>query len=98
MVVAIPTAAMIEPFRPNISAALSERLFGINRRPIELIAKQIDAAGAIRPGLESLTVIYDGPKSSSIPTFTRKTYSTIVRTLRMPTIAVEMMTNQRDRF
>src|SRR5215831_1586934 len=60
MLVAIPTAAMIEPFSPNNSAARLDRILGASSSPIEPMAKQIAATGAMRPGLDGLTVIWDG--------------------------------------
>ena len=57
MLVAIPTAAMIEPFSPSNSADRFDRILGAISSPIEPRAKQIAATGAMRPGLDSLRVI-----------------------------------------
>ena len=57
MVVAIPAAAMIEPFRPNISEDRFDWILGFSSSPTEPRAKQIADTGAMRPGLDSFTVI-----------------------------------------
>jgi hypothetical protein len=57
MLLAIPTAAMIDPISPINSADRFERTLGTSNSPIEPKVKQIAAAGAMRPGLESLTAI-----------------------------------------
>src|SRR5262245_40073110 len=57
MLVAIPTAAMIEPFSPKNSVARFDRILGASSSPIDAMAKHIADTGAMRPGLDSLTVI-----------------------------------------
>ena len=57
MAVAIPTAATIEPLRPNTSAARFDGIPEAITRPTALEAKQIAPTGDIRPGLDSLTVM-----------------------------------------
>jgi hypothetical protein len=57
MLLAIPTAAMIDPISPINSADRFDSTLGISSSPIEPKAKQTAATGAMRPGLESLTAI-----------------------------------------
>ena len=57
MLVAIPTAAMIEPLSPSTSADRLDAILGAITRPMEPSAKQIAPTGDMRPGLDSLTVI-----------------------------------------
>jgi len=48
---------MIEPFSPNISEDRFDWILGFSSSPTEPRAKQIADTGAMRPGLDSLTVI-----------------------------------------
>src|SRR5207253_6496240 len=86
MLVAIPTAVIIEPISPNNSAYRFDRRVGVASSPIAAAAKLIAAGGNMRPGLDCPAVTYHVPKSSSIPTLTLKTYSLMVRILTAPTI------------
>src|SRR5258706_10657867 len=95
MNVAIPTAATIDAIRPSENADRSDWIRGVIASPTEARTKHAAPAGDIRPGPDSLTVMYDHPRKSSIPVSTLKISSTTVRRPTTLTTAAHATTSQR---
>ena len=59
---ATPTAATIEPSIASSNPARGDGGRALSMRPADASMKQMAAVGAIRPGLEVMTVTYAGPR------------------------------------